>query len=135
MSAHKSRSPRPRRRLRSTPLIVLTLCCSFAFAAVVTTAFADHYHVNCVGHGFVHGDNTTDGSFFARVEYGCGTGTRYCAIYNYGSFKGDQLVGGSTTCNLWSQSLGSYAECGSTAHVGYGGVFDTHVHKAHNWCG
>jgi hypothetical protein len=117
-------------------LITLSFLCAFSFGAIVTTAFAGHYHVTCVGHGFVHGDAVADESFFARVEYGCGAGgNRNCSIYTSGSLRGDQVVGGSATCNLWSFSLGELSECASTSHVGYGGLFATHVHKAHNWCG
>lgn len=121
---------------RLTPaLVVLTLACAFSFGAIVQLASADHYHVNCVPHGFVHGDNLNDQSFFARVEYGCSSGNRNCSIVTWGVRQGDQVVGGTATCNLWSWSLGSLSECGSTAHVGYAGLFSTHVHKAHNWCG
>lgn len=116
-------------------LVILAFFCAFSFGALVSVALAGHYHVNCVGHGFVHGDNTNDGSFFARVEYGCSSGNRNCSIYTYGNLQGNQVVGGSTTCNLWSNSLGSLSECGSSAHVGYAGLFATHIHYAHNWCG
>ena len=113
---------------------LLLLLAGVAWGAIVRVALADHYHVACVGHGFVHGDSTTDGSFFARVEAGCGSTLRRCEIYANGSFAGGETVS-SGTCNLWSRSLGSYTECASTAHVYSAGVFSDHVHKAHNWCG
>jgi len=119
--------------LRFVLVILLT---GFLWGAAVKVALADHYHVACVGHGFVHGDSTTDGSFFSRVEAGCGSTLRECELYTNGSFIGGSSVSGSTaTCNLWSRSLGSYTECASTAHTYSSGVFSNHVHKAHNWCG
>lgn len=73
-------------------LLLLSLFASFSFGAVTKIALASHYHTACVPHGFVHGSDTNDGSFFARIEYGCGTGVRRCAIYNYGQWRGDQTV-------------------------------------------
>jgi len=126
-----------RRTRPAMPLgvLLLLLVSAFSFGAITRLALAGHYHSNCVGHGFVHGSSTSDSSFFARVEHGCGTGTKRCAIYTWGSLRGDLTVGGTSTCNLWSHSLGTLSECGSTAHVYYAGVFSDHVHKAHNWCG
>src|SRR5215218_6015722 len=87
--------------LRFLLVILLT---GFVWGAAVKVALADHYHVACVGHGFVHGDSTTDGSFFARVEAGCGSSLRECELYTHGSFIGGSSVSGSTaTCNLWSR--------------------------------
>ena len=128
-----SRSDSTKRR--STPLLVLALVCSFSFGAIVRVAVADHYHTACVGHGFVHGNYTTDGSFYGRVESGCGSTLRTCHLYTWGSYIGGQTVTGSTaTCNAWSRSFGDFTECASTAHVESYGVFSNHVHKAHNWC-
>ncbi len=125
----------PTTRHLSGGLILLVLLAAFSFGAIVRVASADHYHNACVDHGFVHGDSTTDGSFFARVYEGCGSSLRVCDLYNYGSFVGGQSVGAYTgTCNAWSLSFGSYTECASTAHVYSSGVFSSHVHKAHNWC-
>ena len=113
----------------------MLLACSFSFGAIVTVAFADHYHTTCVPHGFVHGDDTNDGSFFARVETGCGGATRRCGLYTYGGFDGDQTVGVTSLCNAWSRTFGaSYSECASTSHTWFSGVFADHVHKAHNYC-
>jgi len=125
-SGHRSRRP---------ALVALVVTCAVSFGAITQIAWASHhYHVNCVPHGFVHGSDTSDGSFYSRVEYGCGSGTRQCAIYNYGSFVARVIVGGSSTCNAWSYNYGSYTECASSAHVGYDGVFSEHGHLAANWC-
>ena len=122
-------------RRHTLPLLVLALVCAFSFGAIVRVAVAGHYHVACVGHGFVHGNYTTDGSFYGRVEAGCGSTLRNCHLYTYGSYIGGQTVTGSTAmCNAWSHSFGSYTECASTTHVDSRGVFSSHVHKAHNWC-
>jgi hypothetical protein len=123
------------RRL-TMPLLLLVLVCSFSFGALVRVAFAEHYHTNCVGHGFVHGDSLTDGSFYGRVEPGCGSRLRTCDLYTSGSFIGGQIVTGTTaTCSAWSRSYGSFTECASTTHVASSGVFAEHVHLASNWCG
>jgi hypothetical protein len=115
---------------------VLIVACAFSFGAIVQIARADHYHVNCVGHGFVHGGNTTDGLFYAQAEAGCGSTSRSCYLYTNGSLDGGVTVAGTTTtCTAQSTSYGAYSECHSTAHVESAGVFANHVHKAHNWCG
>lgn len=134
------RTPSEDRQGTSTPLtwglLLLVLVCAFSFGAIVQIARADHYHVNCVGHGFVHGSNTSDGLFYAQVQTGCGSTSRSCYLYTNGSFDGGYVVGGvSTTCTAQSTTFGSYTECLSTAHVAAAGVFSDHVHKAHNWCG
>jgi hypothetical protein len=118
----------------STRMLLLVAVTGCLWGAVVKVALAQHYHVTCVAHGFVHGESTTDGSFFARVESGCGAGVRECKLYVYGSLIGSQTASGSTTCNFWSRSAGSFSECGSTAHTYASGVFSSHVHKAHNYC-
>lgn len=94
------------------------------------------YHVTCVGHGFVHGTSLTDGSFFSRVEPGCGSTLRTCDLYASGGYVGGQVVTGTTaTCNAWSRDYGSFTECASTAHVASSGVFAKHIHTAVNRCG
>jgi hypothetical protein len=115
-------------------LLVLVLACSFSFGAIVRLAFADDYHINCVGHGFVHGASQTDGSFFARVEAGCSSGARSCDIYVSGHYMGGLTVG-NATCNAWSRQYGDYTECHATAHLTFAPYFGEHVHKASNWCG
>lgn len=123
------------RRL-TTPLLLLVLVCSFSFGAVVRVAFAVSYHTTCVGHGFVHGNSLTDGSFYGRVEPGCGSTLRTCDLYTSGTFIGGQTVTGTTaTCTAWSRDFGSFTECASTTHVASAGVFADHVHLATNWCG
>lgn len=125
----------PGRRTAISPrLLVVVLCTGLLWGAAVKIAMAEHYHVACIAHGFVHGESTTDGSFFARVESGCGAGVRECRLYTYGSHVGSQTVSGTTTCNVWSRTFGSYTECASTAHTSAAGVFSSHVHKAHNYC-
>jgi hypothetical protein len=115
-------------------MLALILACAFSFGAIVTLAFADDYHVNCVGHGYLHGASQTDGSFFSRVEGGCGSGSRRCDIYVWGSYIGGLTVG-AATCNAWSRDWGSYTECASTSHTKFLPYFGDHVHKASNWCG
>lgn len=122
-----------RRHLRS---VVIAFVAAFGFGATVLTATASHYHTNCVGHGFVHGDSTTDGSFFSRVETGCSSNYRKCAIYTNGTWRGEEITPNTgTTCNAWSNSFGSYNECNAWAHVYNPDVFSDHVHYAHNYCG
>jgi hypothetical protein len=131
-----SPAPHASTRRLTAPLLLLALVCSFSFGAIVRIAVADHYHITCVGHGFVHGDSPGDGSFFARVDGGCGSMLRKCDLYTSGSWDGGQTVTGpSATCTAWSIEFGSFSECASTAHVESDGVFASHVHKAHNWCG
>jgi hypothetical protein len=119
----------------TAPLLLLVLLCAFSFGAIVRVAFAD-YHTTCVGHGFVHGDSLNDGSFYGRVEPGCGSTLRTCDLYTSGSFIGGVTVTGKTaTCTVWSRDFGNFTECASTTHVASAGVFPEHVHKATNWCG
>jgi hypothetical protein len=123
------------RRLTSG-LLLLLLLAAFSFGAIVKVALADSYHVTCVGHGFVAGSSETDGSFFSRVETGCGSSDRYCAILSYGVLRGAQEVyGTTTTCNAWSRDFGDYTECAGSANVYDPGVFSQHSHLAPNWCG
>lgn len=123
------------RRVRATAAL-LALLCAFAFGSIVRLALASHYHTNCVGHGFVHGGDTSDGSFHSRVETGCGSTYRRCSLYSDGVWRGEEITPDSgTTCNAWSQSFGSFVECDSYANVYNLGVFSSHNHLAHNWCG
>src|SRR3954471_18375648 len=104
-----SRATTRREPSLSPRLLLVIVLTSFLWGAAVKAALANHYHVTCVGHGFVHGDSTSDGSFFARVEAGCGSSVRECSLYPYGSFVGTSRVTGSTvTCNFWSRSAGDY---------------------------
>lgn len=116
-------------------VVALALAGSFAFAATSRTAAGDHYHTNCVGHGFVHGGDTTDRSFFSRVETGCSSSYRRCDIYSNFTWRGSEITPDTgTTCNAWSQNFGSFVECDSYAKVYNQGVFSEHNHLAHNWC-
>jgi hypothetical protein len=117
-------------------MVLLAVLCAFSFGAIVKVALADSYHVTCVGHGFESGGSQTDGSFFSRVETGCGSSYRQCAIYNSGTFIGSQTTPDPfTTCNAWSRDFGGYTECASSAHVSDPIAFSDHVHTAPNWCG
>lgn len=116
---------------------LLAILVAAAAGALAQLAFAGHYHTNCVGHGFVHGSSTTDGSFHARVEAGCGNpGQKTCVLYIYGQPYGSSdtvPAGVNSTCNAWSFAGGT--ECAGSAHVDFDGVFVSHEHLAHNWCG
>lgn len=97
-----------------------------------STASAGHYHTNCVGHGMVHGSSTTDGSWHARVEGGCGNpGLKTCTVRAGSTPVYTSLIGtgNSATCNQWS----SYCctEQSGTAWVAFNGVFSGHSHSAH----
>ncbi|MGI8624128.1 MAG: hypothetical protein ACR2NB_11745 [Solirubrobacteraceae bacterium] len=119
----------------TAPLVVLAAACAFSFAAIVEAAFADDYHVTCAGHGFINGSSNTDGSFFSRVEAGCGPNSRYCDIYVGGVFKGGLSVQSTSTCNAWSRNYGDYLECNSTAHTQMLPYFSDHTHKSSGYCG
>jgi hypothetical protein len=131
-----TRAPEASPRRLTAPLLLLVFLCAFSFGAIVRVALADHWHTTCVPHGFVHGNSLTDGSFYARVDPGCGSTLRTCDLYTSGSFIGGVTVTGTTaTCGAWSTDFGRFTECASTAHVRSSGVFSQHVHKASNWCG
>jgi hypothetical protein len=115
-------------------LVVLALICAFSFGAIVKVATADSYHVTCVAHGFVEGGSQTDGSFFARVDAGCGSPWRTCAIYSYNTVRGSQTAYDGGVCNAWSRDYGDYTECAGSARVYDPGVFSDHFHYAPNWC-
>lgn len=120
---------------RLTPaLLVLTLICAFSFGAIVHWAFADDYHVTCVGHGFLNNGSTSDGDFYALVQAGCGGGSRSCDLYVSGIYIGGLTTGGSV-CDAHSTVYGSFTECHATAHLAFPGVFNEHVHKSSNYCG
>ncbi|MCW2985972.1 MAG: hypothetical protein JWR63_3542 [Conexibacter sp.] len=115
-------------------LVLLALICAFSFGAIVKVALADSYHTTCVGHGFVEGGSTTDGSFFSRVDAGCGSSSRSCDIYSYNVLRGSQTTYGGTMCNAWSRDFGNYTECAGSARTSDPGVFADHFHYAPNWC-
>jgi hypothetical protein len=118
----------------SRGIVLLALLCAFSFGAIVKAALADSYHVTCVGHGFVEGGSQTDGSFFSRVDAGCGSSYRTCAIYSYNTIRGSSTAYDSGTCNSWSLDFGNYTECAGSARVYDAGVFSDHTHNAPNWC-
>lgn len=113
---------------------MMMLLCAFSFGAIVKVALADSYHVACVAHGFLSGESRSDGSFFARVEAGCGGGSRSCDIFVNDSFKAGVASAGSSTCNAWSRNYGNYTECAGSAHVDYSGAFGRHAHNAPGYC-
>jgi hypothetical protein len=114
---------------------MLYLAVAIAAGAIwwVTDAWANHYHVNCVGHGFVHGSSTTDNEFHSRVENGCGNpGAKRCDldfIDGNGDPKGSVPAGVDATCN--TPSNGQWGEYASVAIVDFNGVFSVHNHSAH----
>lgn len=106
-----------------------------AAGAVAVDATAEHFHVNCNPHGFVHGENTNDGSFFSRVDTEACHHTKRCDLFQFNSVI---VYGGSApdfTCNVWSRNYGNYQECPGNARVELSRVFGYHQHLAHNWCG
>lgn len=113
--------------------IALTVLALAVGAAIfVSRADANHYHTNCVGHGFVHGSSTTDNSFFARVEGGCGNpGSKVCRLSQEGStYRSASIGAGSNgTCNVWNNGIGG--ELSSYATVDFNGVFASHTHFPH----
>ena len=124
-------------RVAVRPLVVpwVALLAAFSWGAAVHVAYANHYHTNCIGHGFVHGDDSNDGSFFSRVETGCGSVNRRCDLHSYGLYVGGiSVYSSATTCNAWSRNYGNYVECASSAHV-FADIWSDHFHYAHNWCG
>ena len=115
-------------------VLLLAVLSAFSFGAIVKLAMADSYHVTCVGHGFVEGGSQTDGSFFSRVDAGCGSTSRSCDIYSYNTLRGSQSAYGGTYCNVWSREFGDYTECAGSARTDDPGVFSAHFHYAPNRC-
>jgi hypothetical protein len=119
----------------SIGLLMLALICAFSFGAIVKVATADSYHVTCVAHGFLEGGSQSDGSYFARVDPGCGTTVRGCDIYSYNVYRGGVTVYGTgTTCNAWSRAYGDFTECAGSAYAYDPGAFSSHMHYAPNKC-
>jgi hypothetical protein len=116
-------------------LAVIVLLAALGFGANLRVAQADNAHTTCVFHGFISGASDTDGSFFSRVNNGCSSNWRQCAIYSFGVLRGYETVGDSSTiCSAWSNSYGSYTECAGAAWVSDPGVFSDHSHGAPNPC-
>lgn len=122
------------RRPRAVHLALVGALVGGAFAAGAP-ATADHFHVNCNGHGFVHGEDTNDGSFFSRVDGGPCHNSSSCSLYQFSSFLGGAAAAAGYTCNNWSRNYGNYQECPGSASVELATRFDRHRHYAHNWCG
>ena len=119
----------------SRGIVLLALLCAFSFGAIVKAALASSYHVTCVGHGFVEGGSQTDGSFFSRVDPGCGSTYRTCAIYSYyTSHAARRRPLDSAPATAWSLDFGNYTECAGSARVYDAGVFSDHSHYAPNQC-
>ncbi len=119
---------------RRLGLLLLALLCAFSFGAIVKVASAVSYHVTCVAHGFVEGGSQTDGSFFSRIDSGCGSPWRKCYIYANGVVRGSEIAYDSAICNAWSRDYGDYTECTGQARTYDPGVFSDHFHNAPNWC-
>jgi hypothetical protein len=120
----------------SRGVLLLALLCAVSFGAIVRVALAgDNYHVTCVEHGFYGGSDTTDGSYFARVNAGCSSTYRYCGImagaYEVGS---DELYTSTGTCNSWSRTYGDYTECVGGANLNDPGSFSQHYHLFSGSC-
>lgn len=113
----------------------VALFCALAVSLyAAATAFAAHYHTNCVGHGFVHGSSTTDNAFHARVEAGCGNpGSKNCVLRstNGAIFIASHSIaaGVNQGCNAFSNY--GFWERSSKATVDFNGVFVSHDHFPH----
>ena len=121
-------------------VLLLVFLAAFSFGAVVKVAWGAHYHVACVGNGFVHGESTNDNSFFSRVEAGCGSEYRSCQLKNWSSYSGHEAQFGiSGTCNLWNREFPGgegFTECQWWAIPYARDVVGHHRHDPHNgYCG
>lgn len=106
-----------------------TVVCALVFTSV---SAANHYHTNCVGHGYVQGSSNTDDAFHARVEAGCGNpGSKICILRKNGATISSASVGAGVnqTCNTFSNYGGN--EETSWASVDFNGVFSSHDHYWH----
>lgn len=120
---------------RSQRITLIAALAVGGLSVVAPQSRADHFHVNCNGHGFVHGENTNDGSFFSRVDGGPCNHSSSCSLYQFSSFLGGAAASPGVTCNNWSRNYGNYQECPGWANVYLATRFDFHRHNAHNWCG
>jgi hypothetical protein len=120
----------------SRGVLLLALLCAASFGAIVRVAVGyDDAHVTCVEHGFYGGSATNDGSFFSRVNDGCSTPARRCAITSYGVERGYVEISGPGLCSAWSQTWGSYTECAGGARVSDVPAFSEHTHAYSPYCG
>ena len=115
-------------------LALATFVVGAVAVGVPSTASANHWHQNCVWHGFVHGSSTSDNQFHARVEAGCGNpGQKYCRLIyidSGGQGPSETIPAGSgATCNV--SSYGNWGEYASVARVDFNGIFSSHDHGPH----
>lgn len=112
-----------------TLLAVIAACVLLA----PTSGQAVEYHTTCVGHGWVAGSSPSDGSAFSRIETGCGTTTRTCDLYNWGTFKGGMSTS-TTLCNVWLPDYCACTECASYAKLTFPAAFSQHNHTPDGYC-
>jgi hypothetical protein len=104
----------------------------------VGVAYAQwHYHVyNSIAHGVVHGSNTRDNHFHARVDSPHG-GTNYCLLGNEGDWYHDRYhtTSGTNLCNDYNRDhwRGYWNECRAHAGTAHSSQLSEHIHYAHNW--
>jgi len=130
------RSRLPDQCISSATVKALVLALSALALALTTSpsaAQAVEYHTTCVGHGWVAGASPSDGSAFSRIETGCGTTTRSCDLYNWGTFKGGQATS-TTTCNAWLPDYCACTECASYAKLTFSAAFSQHNHTPDGYC-
>jgi hypothetical protein len=118
------------------------LCSAFAFGAAARVALADHYHVYCnaggaAGHGFVHGNSTTDNVWHARIELGCGRTLKHCEGGSTGWGSKGYTESLESTCER--QVYGSTfhprdRECWGWTYLWQISRIQDHYHYAHNRC-
>lgn len=112
---------------------VIGLVAAMLGVFLVSVAFAQHYHVHCVSHGFVHGSSPSDNVFWSRIEAGCGNpGSKYCRLYEaYGTMINSDAVARdvNVTCN--AQNSYEYGEAAASSYTDFNGVFHDHGHGAH----
>lgn len=121
---------------RTLRILVLGLSAAavFGLAAALSSAPAAHYHVTCVGHGFVHGSDAFDGYWHARIDNGCSNEIRDCwAWWWSGSawyIVASDSASGTSTCNAFA---GGYQteNNDSVADLRFPGVFTRHDHCGH----
>lgn len=121
-------------------LVILTLAAAMSLGAIVQIAFADHWHIyHNHWHGLVHGESTSDGSFFGRTEgYNIGD-INYCYVgdtdngINYGT-----VTYNADLCSVWTWAYYvAINECrGATVNAVDGAnPVSFHNHYAHNYGG
>lgn len=131
----KGKLGRPRLRL----LLVAVLGAT-SLGAIVGVAHAQrHYHTyNSIAHGVVHGSDTRDNNFHARVDSPFG-GTNYCLLGDEGTFPwyhdSYHTTVGTDRCNDYNRDhyRGYWNECRSMAAVAHSSRLGAHTHLAHNY--